>query len=88
MLMFACGIWRAATDAATAAAAAAAAAAILCRRVHDGWDLAPLALVPHSSGDLKQLQHLMQLLRDKVEGCKQVRQVLVPAAAAAAVACL
>jgi hypothetical protein len=44
--------------------------------VRDGWDLAPLALVPHSSGDLKQLQLLMQLLRDELESCKQVGPVI------------
>ncbi|KAF6261021.1 hypothetical protein COO60DRAFT_819005 [Scenedesmus sp. NREL 46B-D3] len=67
----------------------APAAAGSTSRMREGWDLAPLALVPHSSGHLKQLQALMAVLRDEVEACKQgdyqiaCGEVQLPTAAAA-----
>ncbi|WIA35139.1 hypothetical protein OEZ86_003617 [Tetradesmus obliquus] len=49
----------------------APAAAGSSARVHEGWDLAPLALVPHSSRDLRQLRQLMAVLRDETEPSKK-----------------
>jgi hypothetical protein len=49
-----------------------AVAAAAARRVCEGWDVAPLALVPHSSRDVKQLQTMMAVLRDEYGAYKKV----------------